>query len=83
MINEEELLTQSANAPVIYVDGFACYRRCNGVLRCVGYVHGTGAQLNLIISLSGADAANRATRKALDEAPTKTLTIWSEGATAH
>lgn len=84
MCNEEELLAQAANLTPIYVDGFTCYRVVNGVMRCVGFLIDGGAQLNLIISIAGADAANRENRHALDRGePTKCITIWSGGALAH
>lgn len=70
-MNDEELLNQATNAPTAYFDGFGAFRKINGVLRCVGYVLGSGAQLNLIISLSGAESANAEARRILEEPPTK------------
>jgi len=66
-MDDEELLVQAANAPTIYCDGFGAFRKINGALRCVGYVLGSGAQVNLIISLTGAEAANTEARRILEE----------------
>ena len=82
-MTDEELLRQATGAPTIYVDGFGAYRTINGVLRCIGYVIGGGAQLNLVISLAGAEATNRMTRAALDEKQTKGIQIWEGSALAH
>jgi hypothetical protein len=81
-MSEEELLAQSANAPTMYFDGFGCFQKLNGVLRCVGYIHGSGAQLNLIMSLSGADAANQEARKVL-EGKTSIMVRLKESVLAH
>jgi len=70
-MNDEELLEQSASVPTIYCDGFGAFRKINGALRCVGYVIGSGAQVNLIISVSGAEVANAEARRVLEEPPTK------------
>lgn len=82
-MTDEELLLQCADAPTMYFDGFGGYRKINGVLRCIGYIIGSGAQLNLVISLAGAEMANRATREVLDEKHTKGLQIWGGNALAH
>jgi hypothetical protein len=82
-MEDEELLMQAANCQTLYVDGFGAFRKINGVLRCVGYVIGSGAQLNLIVSLTGAEAANRESRRTLDDPPIKSPTIWSGAALAH
>src|SRR5260221_606717 len=80
-MSDEELLAQAASITPVYVDGFGAFRKVNGVLRCIGYVLESGAQLNLIVSLAGADLANQAARRALDEKPAgKSVAIWS-GAT--
>jgi hypothetical protein len=68
-MNDEELLLQAMNVPTVYFDGFGGFRKINGVLRCVGYVLGSGAQLNLIVSLSGAEAANSEARRVLATTP--------------
>ena len=70
-MNDEELLSQAAGMPTIYVDGFGAFRKLNGVLRCVGFIVGSGAQVNLIVSLTGAEAGIVDARLALDEAPGK------------
>lgn len=80
---DEELLRQAANCPTMYFDGFGGYRKINGVMRCIGYILGSGAQLNLVVSLNGADLAQRATREILDEKATKGLHIWGGTALAH
>jgi hypothetical protein len=82
-MNDEELLLQAAEMRTVYVDGFGAFRKINGVLRCVGYVIGSGAQLNLIVSLTGAEAANRESRRTLDEAPVRGSTIWNTAVLAH
>jgi hypothetical protein len=82
-MEDEELLRQAANCPTMYFDGFGNYRKINGVLRCVGFILGSGAQLNLIVSLAGAEMANRRTRETLDEKPVKGLHIWGGTALAH
>jgi hypothetical protein len=65
-MNDEELLRQAASVPTFYFDGFGAFRKINGVLRCAGFVIGSGAQLNLVVSLSGAEASLVEARKALD-----------------
>ena len=83
-MSEEELLALAVNAPTIYVDGFGAYRKSNGILRCIGFVYGGGPQLNLVMTVIGAEEANRATRRSLDSLPSKSLTIWDAGGvTAH
>jgi hypothetical protein len=82
-MTDEELLLQAANVPTVFVDGFGGYRKINGVLRCIGYVIGSGAQFNLVMSLAGAEATNRMTREALDEKPTKGIRIWERAGLAH
>jgi hypothetical protein len=82
-MEDEELLLQAANCPTMYFDGFGSYRKINGVLRCVGFILGSGAQLNLIVSLAGAEMANRRMREMLDEKPVKGLHIWGGAALAH
>jgi hypothetical protein len=66
-MNDEELLRQAASVPTFYFDGLGAFRKINGVLRCVGYVIGSGAQMNLFISVAGAEAANREVRRILDQ----------------
>ncbi|MET4529171.1 hypothetical protein [Bradyrhizobium sp. JR18.2] len=73
-MTDEELLEQSATIPTIYCDGLGAFRKINGSLRCIGYVIGSGAQVNLIISITGADAANREARRILEEPPTQRQT---------
>ena len=82
-MNDEELLLQAANCPTMYFDGFGNYRKINGVLRSIGFIIGSGAQLNLVVSLAGAEAANRETRRTLDEQPVKGLSIWRGASVAH
>jgi len=66
-MNDEELLMQAASVPTMYFDGFGAFRKINGVLRFAGYVIGSGAQLNIILSLTGAQASNAEVRRILDE----------------
>ena len=83
-MNDEELLQQAANCQTAYFDGFGGYRKINGVLRCIGYTIGSGAQLNLVVSLAGADMAYRETRRVLEEHPAKKgLHIWGGSMLAH
>lgn len=82
-MTDEELLGQSATLPTMYFDGFGAYQCMNGVLRCIGYVLQTGANLNLVVSLTGADQAQIDTARALQQKPTKALRIWSGSKLAH
>lgn len=82
-MTDEELLAQSASVQTMYFDGFGAYRKVNGVLRCIGYVMEGGAQLNLIVSLVGADAANAETRRVLDAKASKGIAVWQGTAMAH
>jgi hypothetical protein len=82
-MTDEELLQQSASVATMYFDGFGNYRKINGVLRCIGFIIGSGAQLNLVVSLAGAEMANHETRRVLDEHPVKGLQIWGGTALAH
>lgn len=82
-MNDEELLQEAANCPTMYFDGLGAFRNINGVLRYVGFIIGSGAQLNLVLSLTGAEAANRETRRVLDEGPSNRDTPWSKAARAH
>jgi hypothetical protein len=83
-MTDDDLISQSTNVPTLYFDGFAAFRKMNGVLRCIGYVFEGGAQLNIIVSLAGADAANRENRRVLDsKEATKCLAIWSGTGLAH
>jgi len=82
-MNDDDLLLQASQMPTVYFDGFGAFRKINGVLRCVGYVIGGGAQMNLIISLTGADAANIEARRVLEEKPAKAVTIMERLRLAH
>lgn len=82
-MTDEELLLQSGNIPTLYFDGFGGYRKTNGVLRCIGYIIGSGAQLNLVVSLTGADLAANETRRTLDDKPIKGLSIWRGASLSH
>lgn len=82
-MSDEDLLAQAPGVQTMYFDGFGAYRKVNGVLRCIGYVMEGGAQLNLIVSLAGADAANAATRRALDGKPTNCISIWHGSSLPH
>jgi hypothetical protein len=82
-MTDEDLMAQSAGLVPVYVDGFGAFRKINGVLRCVGWVIESGAQLNLIVSLAGADQGNRAARTVLDQAATHSIKIWNGSALAH
>ena len=82
-MNEEELAAESGSVPTMYFDGFGYFRKINGVLRCVGFVLGGGAQLNLIVSLTGAGLASTETKRVLDEPPVTGVGMWSGRALAH
>jgi hypothetical protein len=83
-MTDEELLLQAAGCPTMYFDGFGAYRMSNGVLRTVGYVIGPGAQLNLIVSLRGAEAAALNTVNTLKpNKAVKALQIWNVPTLAH
>ncbi len=81
-MTDEELLAQAVGLTPIYVDGFGAIRKVNGVLRYVGWVIDTGAQVNLIVSLVGADQANRSARHVLDGQPTACVNVWN-GVSLH
>jgi hypothetical protein len=76
-MTDEDLMAQAAALAPVYVDGFGAFRKSNGVLRCIGWVIESGAQLNLIVSLAGADEAIRAARFALDAKPPNKTVIES------
>jgi len=76
-MRDEELLLQAAALQPIYVDGFGAFRKVNGVLRCVGWVIDAGAQLNLIVSLTGAEEGTLAARQALDGKASACAHIWN------
>lgn len=82
-MDEQELMSQGADVRTMYFDGFGGYRKINGVLRCIGFIIGSGAQLNLVVSLAGADKAAVATRQTLDETATKGIHIWGGSSLAH
>lgn len=83
MITDDELLVQAMSMPTVYVDGFGAFRKINGVLRCVGYVLGSGAQLNLIVSLAGAESSTIEAQRVLQEKSVKTRSIMDELRLAH
>lgn len=83
IMSEEELAVQSGNAPTMYFDGFGYFRKINGVLRCVGFVLGGGVQLNLIVSLAGADLASSETKRVLADPPVRGVGMWAGTALAH
>jgi len=66
-MNDEELLAQAAGLPTLYFDGLGGFRKINGILRCVGFTIGGGAQMNLFVSVAGAEAANTEVRRILDQ----------------
>jgi hypothetical protein len=82
-MDDAELLAQAAALVPVYIDGFGAFRKVNGVLRCVGWVIDAGAQLNLIVSLAGADQGNRAARQTLDGKPVPAIKIWNGARLAH
>lgn len=82
-MTDAELIEQASGLPPVYVDGFGAFRKINGVLRCIGYVLDTGAHLNLIVSLAGADQAQLETQRVLREEATPGIQIWRGEALAH
>jgi hypothetical protein len=82
-MTDEELMEQAASLTPIYVDGFSCFRKLNGVLRFIGWTIDGGAHLSLIVSLDGADNAIRAARFALDAESPKTIESWNGARLAH
>lgn len=83
-MTDEDLLAQSGSLPTMYFDGFGNFQRVNGVLRCIGYVLQTGANLNLVVSLTGADQAQIETARILrDQEPVKGFRIWAGAKLAH
>jgi len=82
-MTDEELISQAASLIPVYVDGFGAFRKTNGVFRAIGFVADTGAVLNLIVSLTGADRANHEARRILDEKPVQTIGVWSGSTLAH
>ena len=82
-MSDEELLLQSSALPPVYVDGFGAFRKINGVLRCVGWVIDAGAQLNLIVSIVGAEESNRAARHVLDGKASACTHIWNGMSLRH
>jgi len=82
-MNDEELLRQAASVPTFYFDGFGAFRKINGVLRCAGFVIGGGVQLNLIVSLDGAQAAIADAKRALDAKETSEVRVMERIRLAH
>jgi hypothetical protein len=82
-MTDEELIAQAALLIPVYVDGFGAFRKTNGVFRTVGWVADSGAVLNLIVSLTGADQANHEARRILDEKPVQTIGVWGGSTLAH
>lgn len=76
-MTDEELMALSIGMPITYCDGFGAYRQVNGLLRCVGYALNSGIQLNLAVSLIGANHAQAETRRVLNEEPSRCLQIWN------
>ena len=83
MMPDEELIAQAVSLTPIYVDGFGAFRKVNGVLRCIGYVLDSGAQLNLIVSLVGADAATLESRRVLDAKEAPAIKTWAPAQLTH
>lgn len=75
-MQDKDLLLQASGIQTMYFDGFGAYRKINGLLRCIGYVNESGAQLNLVISLAGAEEANRDSRRVLDGPAVQEVPIW-------
>lgn len=82
-MTDDELMLQAAGLPTVYLDGFGAFRNINGVLRCIGFVVGSGAQLNLLVSLVGAEAGIAEARRVLDEKPAKAVAAMDRLRATH
>jgi hypothetical protein len=82
-MTDDELIEQSAGLLPVYCDGFGAFRKINGVFRCIGYVLDSGANLNLIVSLAGADQAQLDIHRVLHEESMKSIRLWSGTELAH
>lgn len=82
-MTDEELLTQATSLVPVYCDGFGAFRKLNGVFRCVGWDLISGANLNLIVSINGAEQSNRSARVALDGGAVPSYRIWNGAKLAH
>ena len=82
-MTDEELLAQASALVPIYCDGFGAFRKLNGVFRCIGYELAGGANLNLIISLDGAERGTLAARAVLEEKPMPSIRIWNGAKLTH
>ena len=82
-MNEKDLLLQASGIQTMYFDGFGAYRKINGLLRCIGYVNESGAQLNLIVSVEGARQANIDARIALAGRPITGDSVFSTARLHH
>lgn len=80
MATDEELLEHAASLPHLYFDGYVCYRKMNGVLRCIAHIDRV-PQYNIITSLTGADQANRDTRRVLDGRSVRS--VWAGKSATH
>ena len=83
IMTDEELREAAPSLPVLYFDGFGYYRKCNGLLRCVGYTLGVGPQYNLVTNLTGADATNKIIRRILDGEPTFDMKVCGGASLVH
>jgi hypothetical protein len=82
-MNDEELLVEAAGLPTMYFDGFGAFRKINGVLRCVGFIVDSGAQMNFVVSLAGAEASLIEARRVLDEKSIKGSAVPKRLRLAH
>ncbi len=82
-MTDEELLAQATALVPVYCDGFGAFRKLNGVFRCIGWDLVSGANLNLVVTLAGAEQSNQAARMALDGKTTHSHQIWAGVKLAH
>jgi hypothetical protein len=82
-MTDEELLLNATGLQTMYFDGFGAFRKINGVLRCIGYIIDNGAQMNVVVSLSGAKNAIIEANRVLEEKPTLGSTIMERLRLAH
>jgi hypothetical protein len=82
-MTDQDLMEQAPAISVLYFDGLGAFRKINGVLRCVGYTLELGAQMNVLISLAGAEQAIRSIRFALDAKEVPKIGVGSGSTLAH
>jgi hypothetical protein len=77
IMGDDQLIEESLSLQTLYCDGLGAFRKINGVLRCIGYVIQGGANLNLVLSLDGAERALNEIQRALRGQPANGLAFWN------